>query len=170
MAKPPILITVSETPEDLKRRLRNAPAAMRPRIKMLLAIAGGISSADTLALASKANASDQAIRTWKKIYLAGGIDALLNEGRGGSQGVIDEAGKQKIAARLADMNNCFTSFTEAQAWINEQLGLQMNYHAVNKYLKRNFNVRLKVGRKSHTKKEETATADYKKPSSAARSY
>jgi len=167
MAKAPIIISVSESESELKRRLRTAPAALRPRIKTLLAIAGGVPSSDTQVLASKANTSDQSIRTWKKIYMKGGIEALLHEGRGGSQGAIDQAGKEKLAARLADTANCFTSFAEVQAWIKEHLGLEMNYHAVNKYLKRNFGVSLKVGRKSHTRKSETATADYKKPSRGA---
>ena len=170
MAKAPIIITVSESEALLKRRLRSSSAAMRPRIKMLLAIATGIPSSDTLALAANANTSDQSIRTWKKTYRKGGIDALLHEGRGGSEGAIDAAGKEKIAARLADTANCFTSFSGAQAWINENLGLKMNYHGVNKYLKRHFGVSLKAGRKSHTKKSETATADYKKPSPGAETY
>src|SRR5438477_3481952 len=125
MAKAPILITVTETEADLKRRLRNAPTAIRPRIKMLLAIVGGIPSSDTLTLASKANTSDQSIRTWKKIYVKGGAEALLHEGRGGSEGAIDQAGKKKIEVRLADPTNCFTSFADAQAWINDTLGLKM---------------------------------------------
>lgn len=170
MAKAPILITVSESEETLKGRLRTASAAMRPRIKMLIAIASGLPSSDTLALAAKVNTSDQSIRNWKKIYLKGGIDALIHEGRGGSEGAIDAAGKAKIAARLADSAHCFTSFSQAQAWINENLGLQMNYHGVNKYLRRHFGVSLKAGRKSHTKKRETATADYKKPSRGAATY
>lgn len=56
------------------------------------------------------DASDQAIRTWKKIYLSGGIEALLKERRGGSQKVIEETGQERIAARLADTSNGFTSF------------------------------------------------------------
>lgn len=167
MAKHPILIEVKESEQELRRLLRNASPAIRPRIQMLLAIASGASSSDTLALARKAKTSDQSIRTWKKIYREGGSAALLREGRGGSEGCIDSAGRERIAARLADPKNCFHSFEQARQWINETLGLNLEYHAVNKYLVRNFGVRMKAGRKSHVLKSETATADYKKPSREA---
>jgi transposase len=111
--------------------------------------------------------SDQSIRTWKKIYRHGGSAALLREGRGGSKGAIDQKGKEKIALRLANTKNCFRSFEQARQWINETLGLNLDYHAVNKYLVRNFGVKMKAGRRSHALKSETATADYKKPSPKA---
>jgi transposase len=167
MAKQPILIEVKESEQELRRLLRTAAPAIRPRIQMLLAIVTGISTSDTQALARKAKTSDQSIRTWKKIYKEGGSGALLREGRGGSEGAIDNEGKEKIAARLADPKNCFQTFEQARQWINETLGLELEYHAINKYLVRNFGVRMKVGRKSHVLKSETATADYKKPSRKA---
>jgi transposase len=170
MAKQPILIEVKESEQELRRAFRKASPAMRPRIQMLLAMATGIASSDTLTLARKAKTSTQSIRTWKKIYKKGGVSALLHEGRGGSIGAIDEQGKQRIAQRLADVKNCFTSFEQARQWINEALGLDLDYHAVNKYLVRNFGLKMKVGRRSHTLKNETATADYKKPSPGAGTY
>ena len=95
---------------------------------------------------------------------------MLHEGRGGSIGAIDQQGKEQIALLLADPKNCFLSFEQARRWINETLGLDLEYHAVNKYLVRNFGVRMKVGRRSHVLKDETATADYKKPSPGAGTY
>jgi transposase len=47
-------------------------------------------------------------------------------------------------------------------WINEKFNLDMNYQAVNKYLKRHFGTKLKVGRKSHVNKDENAAALFKK--------
>ncbi len=170
MARQPIVIKVKESEQELRRALRKASPSIRPRIQMLLAIVGGIPSSDTRTLAHKARTSDQSIRTWKKIYKQGGGAALLTEGRGGSVGAIDKRGKEKIALRLADAKNCFISFEQARQWINETLGLNLDYHAVNKYLVRNFGVRMKAGRKSHVLKSETATADYKKPSREAATY
>ena len=170
MAKAPIFIDVEESEQELRRTLRRASPAIRPRIHMLLTIVTGTSAADTLALARKAKTSDQSIRTWKKIYKKGGAEALLHEGRGGSEGAIDKAGNERIALRLADPKNRFTSFEQARLWINQTLGLDLDYHAVNKYLVRNFGLRMKVGRRSHVLREETATADYKKPSPGAGTY
>jgi transposase len=170
MAKAPILIEVKESEQALRRALRRASPSIRPRIQMLLAIVTGIAASDTLTLARKAKTSAQSIRTWKKIYNKGGAQALLHQGRGGSEGAIDKAGKEQIALRLADPKNCFLSFEQARRWINETLGLDLEYHAVNKYLVRNFGVRIKAGRRSHVLKDETATADYKKPSRGAGTY
>lgn len=39
----------------------------------------------------------------------------------------------------------------------------MEYHAVNKYVKRKFGARLKVGRKSHVQKSPADEAVFKKP-------
>jgi transposase len=170
MAKQPILIEVQESEQELRRLFRKAAPAIRPRIQMLLAIVTGIPSSDTLTLSRKAKTSDQSIRTWKNIYKQGGSAALLREGRGGSEGAIDQKGKEQIAVRLADAKNCFRSFEQARQWINDTLGLDLDYHAVNKYLVRNFGVKMKAGRKSHVLKSETATADYKKPSREAGTY
>lgn len=170
MSKAPILIEVKESESALRRALRKASRANTPRLQMLLAIVTGTSCANTVALARRAKTSGQSIRTWKKVYNKGGAQALLHEGRGGSEGAIDEAGKERIAKRLADPKNCFTSFEQARLWINETLGVDLEYHAVNKYLVRNFGLRLKAGRKSHALKSETATADYKKPSPEAGTY
>ena len=167
MAKPPIMLAIIESEQYLRRKLRNAPAAIRPRIHMLLAIVTGTSSADTMTLAKKSNTSEQSIRTWKKIYLSGGADALLREGRGGSEGAIKAADKAVIEKRLADPKRCFKSFEEARIWLNETFGLELTYHAANKYLVRNFGLHMKAGRKSHAQQGETAIADYKKPSREA---
>ena len=50
----------------------------------------------------------------------------------------------------------FTSYKQAMDWINNTFGLQMEYHAVNKYLKRTFGTKLKVGRNTHINKHESA--------------
>jgi transposase len=170
MAKQPIFIEVKESEQALGNRLRTAAPAIRPRIQMLPAIVTATPSSDTLMLTRKVKTSDQSIRTWKKIYRHDSSAALMREGRGGATGAIDQKGKEKIALRLADTKICFSSFEQARQWIKETLGLDLNYHAVNKYLVRNFGVKIKAGRRAHALKSETATADYKKPSREAGTY
>ena len=74
---------------------------------------------------------------------------------------FSDAEKEKIAQKLAEPKQAFTSYKQAQDWINETFGVDKQYHAVNKFLKRNFGVKLKVGRKSHIKKDEEAVAFFK---------
>jgi transposase len=129
---------------------------------MVLLIAGGID--DTATLAAKTGADRNSIAAWKKRYNTGGIKALLGDGRGGDKrSGITDAQKQQIKEKLSDPKDTLRTYKEAQGWLSEEMGIDKEYHAFNKYLKRNFGTKLKVGRKSHVKKDEAAIAVFKKP-------
>ena len=162
-------LPVKESADEIKRLLSGASAHLRPRLKMLQQLSRGVFSIDTLA--AKVGASRNSIAAWKRLYKNNGVEALLADQRGGDhRSSIDAAGKQQLEAKLSDPNDAFTSFGQAQDWIKENLGVEMNYHAVNKYLKRNFGAKLKVGRKSHVKKDAEAVAFFKKPVGGAGTY
>ena len=155
--------------EQIRFRLRKAPVHQRSRLKMLLLIAKGITAVATLA--AKTGVHRDSITAWKKRYAVAGIDGLLADDRGGDfRSGISATDKQKIKEKLSDPKDAFTSFGQAQAWVNKELGTDKKYHAINKYLKRNFGASLKVGRKSHVKKDEAAVAVFKKPVSGAGTY
>jgi transposase len=154
-------IKVIESAAQLKARQRPVAVYMRPGIKMLVLIANGITTVSTLC--AKIGISPPTLRDWKTRYHHGGIEALLREKRGGDKrsGISTEQ-KQLIAQKLSNPHNAFRSYGEAQAWLKTALGIHKEYHALNKYLKRNFGTKLKVGRKSHVKKDEAAVAVFKK--------
>lgn len=128
---------------------------------MLLAILDGVTSTQELVLKTKSNRDS--IRNWKNTYSQEGIKGLLDESRGRkSPGAIGPKEKLQLKQRLSDPKGGFTSYIQAMEWINKTFGLEMEYHAVNKYLKRNFGTKLKVGRKTHVNKDENATALFKK--------
>lgn len=155
-------ITVKETSEQLTNRLRNSSVSARPKIKMLLAIVEGVTSTKELAKRTKSNRDS--IRNWKNLYRSSGIEVLLKEGRGGKRhGMLDEVQKIELENKLSEPKDGFTSYKQATEWINKTFEIEMGYHAVNKYLKRNFGTKLKVGRKTHINKDENATALFKKP-------
>ena len=157
-----LIITVKEPVEDLKALLRKAAAHHRPRIKMLLCTAKGQVSSSALAAAT--GATPDSVSNWKKRYHTGGLDALLRDGRGGDfRSGLSEEQQQQIRQKLSSPTDALTSYKGAQTWLKETLGVAKNYHAVHKYLKRNFGTRLKVGRKSHVKKDEAAVAVFKNP-------
>lgn len=158
----PINITVSETVEELKSLLGKTSDYLKPRLRMLIQIAKGTAISSELAV--KTGISISTILVYKKKYREGGLKALLNDNRGGDKrsGLSAEQ-KQKIEAKLSDPKNGLRSYIEAQAWLKTELGIEKEYHAVNKYLKRNFGTKLKVGRKSHVKKDEAAVAVFKNP-------
>ena len=159
-------IQVQETEETLKGRLLKASVHQRPRLKMLLCLVRGKSTTAELAAATGANKNS--IAAWKKRYASGGLDALLADDRGGDfRSGLDDEQKQKIKQKLSEPKEALTSYKQAQQWFEEELQVKKNYHAINKYLKRNFGTKLKVGRKSHVKKDEAAVAVFKKPTRGA---
>ena len=157
-----IIITVKETPEELKKLKEKAPVHLQARLKMLILIAGGVTG--SVDLAAKTGVSRNSIASWKADYNKGGIDQLISDHRGGDylSGITVEQ-KKKIEEKLSNPKDAFTSFGHAQDWLKNELGINKQYHAINKYLKRNFGAKLKVGRKSHVKKDEAAVAVFKKP-------
>lgn len=164
-----VAIIVKESVSDLKNLHGKSPIHLRPRYKMLFLAAGGTTSSTELA--AKTGVSRNTIATWKRIYNEGGMDKLVADQRGGDfRSDISEADKKKIEEKMSNSKDAFTSFGQAQAWLKQELGIDKNYHAVNKYLKRNFGAKLKVGRKSHVKKDEAAVAVFKKPANGAKTH
>jgi len=158
----PINIAVSESLDELKSVLAKTTDYLKPRVRMLLLIARGI--AISAELAAKTGLSIPTILSYKKKYADGGLPALLQDKRGGDKrsGLSDDQ-KAQIKAKLSDPKNGLRSYGEMKAWYKTELGIDKEYHAINKYLKRNFGTKLKVGRKSHVKKDEAAIAVFKKP-------
>src|ERR1700753_864936 len=129
-------IVVTETAEHLTRLYGNSSPSVKPRIKMLLGIVNGITATNELAHKTKANRNS--ILNWKNIYRSQGLEGLLNEGRGGKRhGALDEQQKARLHKKLSEAKGGFTSYKQATEWINTTFGVDMNYHAVNMYLKRN---------------------------------
>jgi len=154
-------ITVKETSEELTLLLQKSMVSTKPRIKMLLAILNGITSTQDLVMKTKANRDS--IRNWKNTYRSEGIKGLLSESRGRKKpGAIGPEVKLQLKQKLSNPKGGFTSYKQAMDWINTTFGLEMEYHAVNKYLKRNFGTKLKVGRKTHVNKDDNAEALFKK--------
>lgn len=162
-------ITVKESVSELTKQIGNSAPAIKPRLKMLLAIANGVTATNELVLKTKSNRDS--IRNWKNTYRKEGIKGLLRESRGGKRyGTINNNQKAQIQKKLSDPKNGITSYKQATAWINNTFGLAMNYHAVNIYLKRNFGSKLKVGRKTHVNKDPDAEDAFKKTTRGVKTY
>jgi transposase len=153
-------IEVKETIKELKGLQKENPSNYN-RLQMLILIKdGGITTKDSLAQAL--SVSNKSVHVWRTKYIEGGLALLLEDNRGGKQGQITEKIHQKLAVRLNNSKEGFKSFIEIQQWLKENFGIQMEYHAVNKYIKRKFGARPKVARKSHINKDDNAVALFKK--------
>jgi transposase len=117
-----------------------------------------------LSLSLQLGVSDKSIQTWRSNYLKGGMTLMLSDNRGGyKKAAITPKVHISLSDRLNNPKQGFRSFIEVQQWLAAEFGIEMEYHAVNKYVKRKFGARLKVSRKSHVLKSPADEAVFKKP-------
>jgi len=155
-----ITVIVKESIKEIKVLQKKQPSNYN-RLQMLILIKEGVIVSKD-GLASALSVSNKSVHVWRTRYNEGGIEALLEDNRGGKQGQITEKVHQKLATRLNNSKDGFKSFIEIQQWLKENFDIQMEYHAVNKYIKRKFGARPKVARKSHIDKDDSAVALFKK--------
>lgn len=157
-----LLIDIKESASALKSIKKEQPIFKQVRIQMLLLMLEG--KTETQAVIDALGVNKNSISLWKKRYNEGGIENLLSDDRGKAhQGQITEQMHQQIEKKLSSAEDGFLSYKEAQEWINKHFGLHMQYHAVNKYLKRKFKTKLKVARKSHINKDAASKEVFKNP-------
>lgn len=160
-------ITVAESGElELKKLLWQAPIHKKNRIQMLLILKKSQKSLSKIELASILKVNHNTAQKWRKTYLDKGIDGLLFDGRiGFKQAIINSEIHQAIEQRLTSPKDAFTSYVDLINWIVENyIPAGINYHTVNKYVKRHFGAKLKVSRKSHINKDPNAVEAFKKTS------
>lgn len=157
----PLSIPVQESLSSLRILQKRHPNKYKALQMLVLLKQQGDLSKDKLSLLL--GSSDKSISIWRKQYLAGGIAGLLVDNRGGKKpGKITDAVHKKLSERLHDPRQGFRSFIEIQQWLLTEFDTEMEYHAVNKYVKRKFGARLKVSRKSHVLKSPADEAVFKK--------
>jgi len=158
----PLSITIKESLPALRLLQKSHPAKYKGLQMLIVLKQRGALSKDKLAMLT--GASDKSIHIWRRHYIAGGLEQLLVEKRGGKKpGKITDSIHQQLSKRLTNPKEGFRSFIEIQQWLLKEFGVDMEYHAVNKYVKRKFGARLKVSRKSHVQKSPADEAVFKKP-------
>jgi len=155
-------IAVKESAEELKKLYRKVGYHLKPRIKMLL-----VSSQKDLhskqQLSAAIGVDKNSIHNWKTIYAKGGLDALLEDNRGGKRpSVITPVVDQALGKKLAHPTEAPRSFKELQGWVQEHYIAGINYQTLRGYVIRKYGAKLKVVRKTHIHKDEAAVQDFKK--------
>jgi transposase len=153
---------IKETLAELRNLQKRYPSKFKS-LQMLIVLKqqGGISK---YAVAEQLGSSQSSVGKWRTIYIEQGIAGLLVENRRGTKaGKITAPAEKQLTARLNNPKQGFRSFIEVQQWLAAEFGIEMEYHAVNKYVKRKFGAKLKVSRKSHVLKSPADEAVFKKP-------
>ena len=158
-----ITLSVRESKQELKDFLkRTSKARFSPRVQMLLMIkTNTVSYYSQIALLLGVNRNTPF--AWAQQYEAGGIEKLLTDDSGGNvASLITPEIHKKTEERLQDTRQPLTGYKELQQWVQSNFLPDVNYHTLNKYVKRTFKTSLKVGRKSHVKKDPVLVEDFKK--------
>jgi len=164
MAKP-LSITVQESVEELQKYLRKASCeTIKKRIKMLIAIKKREPEAlSQKELAKICKYNPNSISAWRKLYLTGGIEAVIQHNWTGTESRhITKEQYERLSEKLNDPTNGLVGYTELLNWVETEFDISMKYTTLYEYAKRNFKTKIKVARKSHIKKNEDALIDFKK--------
>ena len=156
------ILSVKETLPRLRLLQKQNPSKFKV-LQMLILIKQQC-KVSKYALASQLGSSHSSVGKWRTQYQTDGIEGLLKENRKGTKkAAITPNVNQALSDRLNNPKQGFRSFTEVQQWLATEFGIDMEYHAVNKYVKRKFGAGLKVSRKSHVLKSSADEAVFKKP-------
>jgi transposase len=149
------LPAVSETPDFLHTRLRSATnAVLRDRIHLLALVQSG--AVTSIAQAAERLARHRnTLRRWIASYRSGGFEALTAQGTPGGppgQRSLTPHAFEALKARLADPDDGFASYLEAQAWLLEEHGAEIPYTTLHQIMRYGLRAKLKAPRPSHPKK------------------
>lgn len=158
----PLQLKIKEPLSVLKRLRRQHPQHIRSRLQMLILLKEGKASGKR-GLADALGVNHNSVQTWRTAYKKGGLTALLKFERGGYKpSIITPDAHRAIEKRLKNPMEAFSGFEQLRRWIDEHYIPHINYHTVNKYVKRHFGAKLKAARKSHIQKDEQAVEEFKK--------
>lgn len=150
----PKLFNIVESELEIKNLIKDSSPMIAKRLQALLIFKmneklGGISNRY---VAHLMGVNHNSIQTWRNIYIAGGIKALMSHSKIGSkQSIITEEQEIAIGEKIQNQNNGFTGFVELLAWFNAEFKTDINYKTFHGFVIRKFNKRLLTTHKSHDK-------------------
>jgi hypothetical protein len=164
MAKP-LVILVQESIEELQKYLRKSECeTIKKRIRMLIIIKKHepeLLSQQELAKLCKNNPNS--INIWRRMYLNGGIEAIMQHNWTGTESKhISKEQYQQLSEKLNNPTNGLVGYKELLHWVETEFDTSIKYTTLYEYVKRNFKTKIKVARKSHIKKNEDDLIAFKK--------
>lgn len=158
-------IIISEEPEELQKLYRKTRCAtVKKRLKLLVTIKKR--SPEMLSkneLAGLCKCDPNSVNNWRKLYLTGGIDAVMQHNwKGTSSKHVTEELYGELEKKLKNPVNGLAGYRELMRWMETEYGISIKYTTLYEYVKRNFGSKIKVARKSHIKKKEEDMPAFKK--------
>jgi transposase len=161
-----IIFPIKETVNEIKRLQRTATPIISKRLGVLLAFKRyEIEGISKRALSAETGCDANSVRTWRNLYIKGGIEALMgHNNKGYKPNQINSEQESDLRTILNDPENGFVGYIELQSWFNEKYKMEVEYHTFRSFIIRKFQSKIKVARKSHVQKSQQAVDTFKKTS------
>ena len=145
------LPTITESADELKQQLRQEKGVGQQRVQALYLIASR-QARNRSAVARLLGVHRNTVRGWLKLYAAGGRPALLTIGK--APGRVPSLSPEQLAELRTALSRPegFGSYGEIRDWIEQELGVPMQYEAVRKLVRYRLHAKLKRARATHIKK------------------
>ncbi len=163
----PKQVIIKEDLNILKMHAKNGNELIQKRMRLLIELKKSKSNPQSkLVLATKLGVNHNSIVKWRNLYISGGIEALLQDGRKGGYkpSIVNKQEHEKLKVLLNNKHNQIVGYTELLNWVNKELQKEMKYITLVKYVERHFGTKIKVARKSNVKKDLEAVDAFKKTS------
>lgn len=160
----PTQFKIKETIAELRKLQKGSIDMIATRLSALIEFKKnektGISKR---AVADLIGVNHNSIQDWRKLYINGGVELLMNyTKREGRPTHFTKAEHKKIEAKLQDAKNGLRGYIELHQWVEQEFKKEILYNTLMKYAVREFGSKIKVARKSHVKKDEKAIEVFKK--------
>ena len=144
---------IRESLDELRERLRReSRARQKQRLQALYLLKSGQAASRTRA-GRLLDVSRRTVGEWLDRYTSEGLEGLL-EIRTHTNRKYSLTPEQdaRLREKLSEPEG-FPSYTAAHAWVNDTFGLDLDYKVVHQIVRYRHGAKLKVARKSHTKKQ-----------------
>ena len=143
---------IRESVEELKEQLRQETRARRKQRLQALYLLKSDQAKSRTQVGELLGVSRRTVGEWLERYEQGGLEKLLRLDTHSNRAYsLSEEQDARLRQKLSEPEG-FKSYTAAHAWVNETFGLDLDYKAVHQIVRYRHRAKLKVARKSHTKK------------------
>lgn len=156
MGKVSKLIIIESEQELIKLKRKQSDLRSEKRIECLLLLKSKRFATQELT-AQYLGISRQTIVRWITAYNQFGIVGILPKKTRDKKSKIFTPDIHKgLASKMSGSRNPLLGYWDAQRWVKENYGVQVNYHWLRKYLIKHFKTKWKTPRKSHIGKDGEA--------------
>jgi transposase len=162
----PTTFRIEESESQIKKLIKSSVPMIGKRLQALLVFkryeALGISKRE---VADEIGVNHNSVQTWRTLYMKEGITGLMSHAKTGYKpSKITKQQEKALKMKLCDESNGIVGFNELLDWFDKKFKTEINYKTFHGFVVRKFNAKIKVARKSHTKKDPAAGEAFKKTS------